>query len=332
MRKEPCRYASASHPGVKRENNEDRVYCDPERGIFIVVDGMGGQAAGERASEIAVTRLRARLERPTGSAVERIREAITLANNEIHQQACENPAWNGMACVLSVALIEKDRVTIGHVGDTRIYKLYAGQFRKLTHDHSPIGIREERGDLSELEAMRHPRRNEVFRDVGSEPRTPQDETFIEILEEDFEPGSALLLCSDGLTDLLTASRIQGILEEWIDHPDEIVGRLIDAANDAGGDDNISVIWIENADVVDAGLATVRRARAGYTLTFLLGVLFGGLLFGIGQYVGGRWYYSQRVLSPAAASVNLGTHPDPSLSPKITPSPPVAFSRPEPESR
>ena len=103
------RSAGASDPGRVRHNNEDALHLDPERGIFLVVDGIGGQAAGEKAAEIAVGRVRARLERQTGTVEQRIREAITIANNEIVEAARGNPEWEGMACVLTVAVLDKVR-------------------------------------------------------------------------------------------------------------------------------------------------------------------------------------------------------------------------------
>ena len=136
--------AAASHPGQRRGNNEDRFLCDPERGIFLVIDGMGGQAAGEKAAEIALSVMKARLERQTGTAEDRVREAITLANNEILQAAEKNPEWRGMACVLTAAIVEDRRALIGHVGDSRLYLLRPGEIRKITHDHSPVGEREDR--------------------------------------------------------------------------------------------------------------------------------------------------------------------------------------------
>jgi serine/threonine protein phosphatase PrpC len=326
-------FAWDSHPGLKRDNNEDRFHCDPARGIFLVVDGMGGQAAGEQAAEIAVVKLRARLERPTGTSAERIREAIALANNEIHRQGQENPAWKGMACVLSIALVENDRVTIGHVGDTRIYKLRAGQIRKITHDHSPIGIREERGDLSELEAMRHPRRNEVFRDLGSEPRTPQDEDFIEIIEAGFEPESALLLCSDGLSDLVTSAQIQQVAEEHAGKPDAVVAQLIQAANEAGGRDNITVVFVENtcfAERVGRNRTSVLRAKTarGRLGVFLLGALVGGLVFCACQVlIGGQLFGKAFTTAPAMITVHALSEPSPAES--ATPLPP-ASPTPEPK--
>ena len=131
--------AAATDPGRRRENNEDRYHCDPARGVFIVIDGVGGQAAGERAADTALAMLRARLERETGRPAERIREAITLANNEVHRLSLSEPSWHGMACVLTVAIVRDGRLTVGHVGDTRLYEFREGGVRKLTHDHSPVG-------------------------------------------------------------------------------------------------------------------------------------------------------------------------------------------------
>ena len=145
------------------------------------MDGMGGHQAGEKAAEIAVERIRVRLERQTGSVEQRLREAITLANNAIYESAQNKPEWKGMACVLTAAVVENGQVTVGHVGDSRLYKIKRGTIEKITHDHSPVGEREDNGELTETEAMQHPRRNEVYRDVGSEERTPDDEGFIDIL-------------------------------------------------------------------------------------------------------------------------------------------------------
>src|SRR5258707_11041142 len=115
--------AGGTDPGLVREVNEDRFHVDVARGLFVLVDGVGGQAAGGKAADLALTMLRTRLERETGPTRDRIREAITIANNEIHRVASLRPEWTGMACVLTVALVREHVVTIGHVGDTRLYKL-----------------------------------------------------------------------------------------------------------------------------------------------------------------------------------------------------------------
>src|SRR6185369_7702216 len=235
------RIAGDSHPGRVRRNNEDAFYIDADRGIFLVVDGIGGQAAGEKAAEIAVARVRARLERQTGTTEQRIREAITVANNEIFQAAKTNPDWEGMACVLTVAVLDNGSAVVGHVGDSRLYQIRRGDIRKITHDHSPVGEREDSQELTEAEAMRHPRRNEVFRDVGSEEDQPDDPDFIEIRRIPFEPDSALLLCSDGLSDLVPSAEIRAAVERHAGKPKAAVKELIEAANRAGGKDNVTVL-------------------------------------------------------------------------------------------
>ncbi|MFB3825262.1 MAG: protein phosphatase 2C domain-containing protein [Bryobacteraceae bacterium] len=237
------RCASASDPGRVRTNNEDRVWIDTERGIFLVVDGVGGQAAGEKAAEIAVERIRGRLERQTGSLEERIREAITVANNEILREARAHPEWAGMACVLTVAVVDDGSAVIGHVGDSRLYKLRRGTIEKITHDHSPVGVREDARELSEAEAMRHPRRNEVYRDVGSEEHAPDDDGFIETVRIPFESDAALLLCSDGLSDMVTSAEIGRTVARHAGDPCAAVRALIGAANREGGKDNVSVVLV-----------------------------------------------------------------------------------------
>lgn len=238
------RAAGDTHPGLQRTENEDRFHYDPARGIFLVVDGVGGHAAGEQAADTAIAMLRARLERETGPIDDRIREAITIANNEIHRRASLRPEWKGMGCVLTVAVVNNGGVTVGHVGDTRLYKLRRGEIVKVTRDHSPVGEREDARELSEEQAMRHPRRNEVYRDVGAEPHEPADADFIDILQVTFEPDAALLLCSDGLTDTVSSATISRVVFDYAGHPYEVVRALIDAANDAGGKDNVTVVYVE----------------------------------------------------------------------------------------
>jgi serine/threonine protein phosphatase PrpC len=238
------RAAADTNAGLQRDVNEDRIHLDLARGLFLVIDGVGGHPAGGRAADIALAMVRSRLERETGSLVDRVREAIATANNEIHRAAVLRPEWNGMACVLTVVVVEDMRAVVGHVGDTRLYKLRDERIDKVTRDHSPVGEREDSKELSELEAMHHPRRNEVYRDVGSDPHEPDDPDFIDAYEIAFEPDSALLLCSDGLTDLVHSSSLHDIVKRFAGRPDQVVKELIDAANAAGGKDNISVVYVE----------------------------------------------------------------------------------------
>jgi serine/threonine protein phosphatase PrpC len=279
----------ASHPGRNRANNEDRLHLDPSRGLFIVADGMGGHAAGERAAEIAVTALRGNLEREGLPPAERLREAFRLASREILATADANPAWAGMACVATAAIVHDGRVTIGHVGDTRAYLMRHGSLRKITRDHSPVGEREDRGELSEQEAMRHPRRHEVFRDLGSRPADDDAESDnVEVAEFPFDADTALLLCTDGLTDLVQTDVISRAIRDAAGDGASVVGRLVDAANAAGGRDNVSVIYVEGPAFAAAvpqwpgpGAGPNRRGEGRSWLVWVLAgvVLLSGLVAG-----------------------------------------------------
>ena len=239
--------AGKTDPGLQRAVNEDRLYVDASRGLFIVVDGVGGQAAGGKAADVALSTLRTRLEHETGPIATRVREAITIANNEIHRLAGTRPEWNGMACVVTAVVVDDLRAIVGHVGDTRLYKLSADRIEKVTRDHSPVGEREDAGEISERDAMHHPRRNEVYRDVGSEMHELGDPEFIDVGEIRFEPDSALLLCSDGLTDLIESSTIAQLVTQFAGDPDRVVSALVDAAKRAGGKDNVTVVYVEGPE-------------------------------------------------------------------------------------
>src|SRR5262252_7142567 len=253
--------AAGSHPGRGREKNEDRFELDPQAAFMLVVDGVGGNAAGEVAAGLAADVIRRRMRIIDAPADDRVRDAIRLANQRIFERAASDPDLTGMACVLTLAVVSDDALIIGHVGDSRLYKLAAGGISKLTHDHSPVGDREDRGELSEIEAMRHPRRNEVFRDVGSQPHEAADEDFIELIKTTFEPDAAVLLCSDGLSDMVTSVDIQRIVRNEASDPAGVVAALIDAANAAGGKDNITVVYVQGPDYAD-------RIRTGETLPFV----------------------------------------------------------------
>ncbi len=254
--------AAATDKGSVRPENEDRVYCDDMRGFFLVVDGIGGHEAGEQAAEIAVERIRTRLERQTDTIEQRLREAIALANNAIFERAQEKPEWSGMSCVLTVAVVDNGRVTVGHVGDSRLYKLKRGLLEKITRDHSPVGEREDKGELTEAEAMRHPRRNEVYRDVGSEEHRPDDDAFIDIFAFEFEPDAAFLLCSDGLSDAISSRRILQIVEQNAGDRWSTVQALIAAATEIGND-NVSALLVEGENFAASfGKRSVERRDLG----------------------------------------------------------------------
>jgi len=236
------RSAAASDTGLVRARNEDRFWIDDEHGIFLVVDGVGGQAAGELAAQTAVEVIRAQMLASTGSPEERIVRAILRANNRIFSLASADERLRGMACVLTLAVVADGRISIGHVGDSRLYLIWNGAIRKLTSDHSPVGEGEDAGELTEDEAMRHPRRNEVFRDVGSERRTAND-GFIELRRCHFKPDAAFLICSDGLTDQVTSAEVRKIVEEYDGDAGRVAAALVAAANAAGGRDNITALVV-----------------------------------------------------------------------------------------
>lgn len=252
--------------GRVRTENEDRLYVDDERGIFLVADGVGGQAAGEMAAEVAADVIRAQLSGTDGDLKTRIRHAITEANNRIFEMAQNHDAWQGMACVLTLAALDEDRFVVGHVGDSRLYLIWNGAIRKLTSDHSPVGELEERGELTEQEAMLHPRRNEVFRDVGSRPRSADEEDFIELKEFLFKPDAAVLLCSDGLSDILTSTQISEIIERYDGEPDATARELVAVANESGGSDNITAIFVAGSEFLGSASQSMSEARDRHAIT------------------------------------------------------------------
>jgi serine/threonine protein phosphatase PrpC len=263
-----------SDVGRKRTENEDRFFIDAPRGFFLVVDGLGGHAAGERAAEIAVDIISTRLSRRTGASDKRIQEAFALASTGIFEAASRHPEWAGMACVATVALIEENQVTVGHVGDSRLYLLTPGTMEKITRDHSPVGELEDSQRLSEEAAMRHPRRSEVYRDLGSTAHTPNDTDFVEVYSFALPQPAALLLCSDGLTDQVTAAEIRRLIEHYAGDPEKAARALVEAANEAGGKDNVTVVLVETADYAGVSAAS----HSGRWTWFLLGLLAASAVF------------------------------------------------------
>lgn len=280
------RAAAHSDVGRRREVNEDRYVCEPKDGIFSVIDGMGGYAGGDVAAEEARQALLERLRHRTGTPAVRLREAVVLANNRIFRRASEDIKHAEMACVLTAVIIDRNRLHAAHVGDTRLYKIKDGAIRKLTRDHSIVGVQEDTGQLSELAAMRHPRRNEVLRDVGSMPHQSDDVEFIESLELPFEPDCALLLCTDGLTDLVMERELLDAVVTHAGDPDAAARHLVEQANEKGGTDNITVVIIEGAGFSgeDAAAVSTNGTTHNHWSYFWAGIatmlLIGLLVFGI----------------------------------------------------
>ncbi len=252
------RAAGDTHPGLQRDQNEDRFFFDEAKGVYCVIDGVGGHNAGERAAAIAADVLRASTARTSEAD---LRAAFTRASDAIYQAAAQDGTLAGMACVASLAAVSNGHVRFAHVGDTRLYKLQAGKITKLTRDQSPVGELEDGGALSETEAMRHPRRNEIYKDLGSRSPGPDVAGSILTGETTFEPDAALLLCSDGLSDQVSSGSIRRIVEAFAGSPALAVQELLTAANDAGGKDNVTVVIVEGERFASAVTARSPRRSA-----------------------------------------------------------------------
>jgi serine/threonine protein phosphatase PrpC len=241
--------AACSHTGSVRTTNEDSYgYC-LEAGAFVVCDGMGGAAAGEIASRLAVDTLiermcKAERDAHTQSVLE---DAIAAANRLVYVRSEKDTALHGMGTTLVAAVVVGPRAVIAHVGDSRCYLFRGGRLIRQTNDHSLVDEQVRLGQLTQDQAERSPLRNVITRAIGTQ-KTVAPETS----EIDLEPGDLLLLCSDGLTRELPDERITGILNEMLNempggHEDveAISERLVEAANAAGGRDNITCIvtWV-----------------------------------------------------------------------------------------
>lgn len=236
--------------GRVRTNNEDAFVAqqlwDKNTYLAIAIDGVGGYEGGEIAADIARKTIpEFLLASSNGERVELLKQAVTAANNAIFEAREADPEHGQMSCVLTAAIIDvaQKQISMAHVGDSRLYRFHHGELKKLSHDHSLIGYREEIGDLSEEEAMRHPQRNVIGRDVGSQKHKANDDDFIEAEVFPLMPNTILLFCSDGLTDMITSSTISLVLSQ----KGSLEGKataLIKAALDAGGKDNVTVVLFE----------------------------------------------------------------------------------------
>jgi PPM family protein phosphatase len=232
-------YARASDTGKKRRRNEDSYVVAPP--LFAVADGMGGAQAGEVASKLAAAALED-TDSGSSSGQERVVSLIQEANRRVYARANTDPATSGMGTTMTVALVEGQLVTIGHVGDSRAYLVRAGRLEQLTEDHSLVNELLKSGKLSPQEAETHPQRSVITRAVGTDPDVDVDAFTVDALE-----GDVFLLCSDGLTTMVDDADILGVLERYHDDLDRATKSLVSAANRGGGEDNITVIAFAIAD-------------------------------------------------------------------------------------
>lgn len=234
--------------GRRRDNNEDNfvwlknLWGKKSVCIIGAIDGVGGYEGGKEAAAMAKSHIENYLQNlSVGAPLQLLKEAIITANNAILQKRNE-PGFNRMSCVLSVAILdaEKDMLYIGHVGDSRGYIYRNGELIKITKDHSAVGFKEDSGYLTEEEAMHHPNRNEISKMLGEQFIDASDsDEYLELKEHSFLAGDIVFFCSDGLTDLVTKQSIVEILENSASIQDKVQA-LIDKANELGGKDNITV--------------------------------------------------------------------------------------------
>jgi PPM family protein phosphatase len=252
--------------GRQRSENEDSLFVRAP--IFVVADGMGGAQAGEVASKAAADAFDRDL--PTGPPEAFLRETIEAANRRIHELARADPSRAGMGTTITAAIVEarKEEVGVGHVGDSRAYRLRRGKLERLTRDHSLVEEMRRKGQITDAQAEDHPQRSIITRALGPEP-----EVEVDVQTVPAAPGDVFLLCSDGLTTMVGEERIAAVLAS-ADSMREAVRTLVDEANGAGGRDNITAVAFRLGDAAaplgekpeEATLVGAAAEEAGLTAT------------------------------------------------------------------
>jgi PPM family protein phosphatase len=248
-------WAVSSDPGLRRSSNEDSYSTRADVGLFVVADGMGGHVAGEVASRVAVEAIEAFIEETAGAdknrtwpfpfdpalslEANRLKAAFRLANRRIASAIADSQDLRGMATTASAVLMGAQSASVGHVGDSRVYVLRQGTLAQITHDHSWVEEQVRAGTLSPSAARQHPWRNVVTRALsgGEDPE-------VDVTEATPAAGDRYLLCSDGLFGVVPDERIAEILGKAGAPLDTICRDLVDAANQAGGPDNITALVVQ----------------------------------------------------------------------------------------
>jgi protein phosphatase len=248
-------WAVISDPGLRRTSNEDSQCTRPDIGLFVVADGMGGHVAGEVASRVAVEAIQGFIEETADAdknrtwpfpfdpsislEANRLKAAFRLANRRIAAAIADSQDLRGMATTASAFLSGPRNACVAHVGDSRVYVLRADGLSQLTHDHSWVEEQVRAGALSPNAARQHPWRNVVTRALSG-----GDDPEVDVTEITPRPGDRYLLCSDGLFAVVSDQQIAGVLEDRSASLQQICQRLVDAANEAGGPDNITALVLQ----------------------------------------------------------------------------------------
>jgi serine/threonine protein phosphatase PrpC len=253
-------YFGLTDTGRVRDNNEDTFIAEQNNdGLIVacVIDGVGGYHGGEVAAEIARQEVIAQMNRTRGDIILSMTEAFKQASKNIYQRRKEQKELESMACVATLAVVDvtSNQFYYAHVGDTRLYLLRDGSLVKITKDQSFVGFLEDSGRLTESAAMNHPKRNEINKALGFDMAIATDESYIETGQSPFLPGDTLLLCSDGLTDLVDKEVMTRIITQKTTLQQKAV-ELIEAANRAGGKDNITVVLVQNDKTSQKTVATM----------------------------------------------------------------------------
>ncbi|MBN9131852.1 MAG: Stp1/IreP family PP2C-type Ser/Thr phosphatase [Nitrosospira multiformis] len=238
--------AGATDVGLWRDNNEDSYLIIPQARVLALADGMGGAAAGEAASQYFVDRVRSTFSEltfpPEDAVADRIQHVFELAKGRMLEHIIQHPEDVGMGCTADILVFDGGRYVIGHVGDSRVYLLRDGRLQQLTKDHSLVQSQVDRGMLTPEEAKHHPRKNILLRVVGTDSSMACDIVQGGVLGNDI-----FLLCSDGLTDMVENADIEIVLAS-AESLEQKLERLISAALEAGGKDNVTVVLCEIEDV------------------------------------------------------------------------------------
>ncbi len=241
------RFCAQTDPGLMRGNNEDAVSYDEDTGLAVLADGMGGYNAGEVASGMATSFIHEEMRRwlveaGESATLQDIRRALEIcvdnANHAVFRAAGANPQYSGMGTTLVAGVFHDGNLVVGHIGDSRCYRLRQGEFVQITRDHSLLQEQIDAGLLTPEQAAMSANKNLVTRALGVDPTV-----LLEVNEYPVEPGDLYLMCSDGLSDLVRDPEIARILEQP-QPADQRARALIDAANAQGGRDNITVLLVQ----------------------------------------------------------------------------------------
>ncbi|MFK5912777.1 MAG: Stp1/IreP family PP2C-type Ser/Thr phosphatase [Woeseiaceae bacterium] len=243
----PLEMHGVTDEGLVRDHNEDSILCIEKSGLAILADGMGGHNAGEVASELAVKCVKEAIEEVLAPDVQKscqmnyvdvVKDAVVFANDEINQHATEHPECSGMGTTLVMTLFQADSVILASVGDSRIYRFRKGELKQITKDHSLVQEMIDNGYMSEEEAFSSTNRNLITRALGIAV-----DVNVDVQQESVDKDDIYLLCSDGLSDMVTDDLIFSILVKSRNDLEQASKNLVKLANDYGGHDNVSVILI-----------------------------------------------------------------------------------------